>query len=175
MQRETREEVVVVEDQVVEAEQVGEEVIPIGILMKTVRFNRTATETENRVKERVDQAAVAEEDGNALLKIQEEKEEGARMKRQEAQEILKATAKQEEVEGDETWVGGEEITTGGGVVEVKMKGKLRFNPRLIRRLILPRLQTLGDMYAIRTLAVLLHQDLFQLLKMKVLVEMTTPL
>lgn len=93
-----------VEDQVVEAEQVGEEVIPIGILMKTVRFNRTATETENRVKERVDQAAVAEEDGNALLKIQEEKEEGARMK--EAQEILKATAKQEEAEGDKTRAGG---------------------------------------------------------------------
>ncbi len=60
MQRETREEVVVVEDQVVEAEQVGEEVIPIGIVMKIVCFNRTPTETENRVNGRVDQAVVAE-------------------------------------------------------------------------------------------------------------------
>jgi hypothetical protein len=98
--------VVVVEDQVVEAEQVGEEVIPIGIVMKIIRFNRTVTETENRVKERVDQAVVAEEEGNVPLKIQEEKEEGARMKRQEAQEILKATAKQEEAEGDKTRAGG---------------------------------------------------------------------
>jgi hypothetical protein len=97
------------------------------------------------------------------------------MKKQEAQEILKATAKQEEAEVDETWVGGEEKMTGGGVVEVKMRGKLRFNPWLIWRLIPPRLQILGDMCEIRTLTVLLHQDLFQLPKMKLLVVMTTPL
>lgn len=52
MQRETREEEVVVEDQAAEAEQAGEEVIPIGIVTKCAHISRAAIEIESWMKER---------------------------------------------------------------------------------------------------------------------------
>lgn len=96
------------------------------------------------------------------------------MKSQEAQKIYKETANQEEAEGDETMVGGDDIMIGGEVLGAKTM-EIRSNLQLKWKSIPLRLQTLAEMYEIRTIAVLPHQDLLHLPKMKVLVETTTPL
>lgn len=60
---------------------------------------------------------VVEEEENVPLQV--EKEGGARMKRQESQQVpIKASVKQEEAEGGETQEGGEEVMAEGGEEEV---------------------------------------------------------